>query len=390
MRKILLIIIICLSLVVAVSASAKSVGVFTKVSGTVDVRSPHEDESRQAKMGENISALDAIYTHDNARAEVTFHDGNIIRLASETRLKIREYTMRGSESSEVINLLKGKLRNIVKVVFQADFQNKKGKYEIHTPIAVCGVRGTDFFAYHEQGVSGAVFVTGKGYSYSSDVPGEVVTMTAGQQMTVRAGREAPKVTPARPKDIERFKKATLSQTKTDRKQKEIKKSQKVKESQKPADKTANQKQSPKNDDPGSRDDKGNSSSGNSSSDGGNSGNSNSGNSNSGNSNSGNSNSGNSNSGNSNSGNSNSGNSNSGNSNSGNSNSGNSNSGNSNSGNSNSGGGNSGGGNSGGGDSGGGDSGGGNSGGGNSGGGNSGGGNSGGSNSGNSNSGGSKK
>ena len=361
MRKILLIIIICLSLVVAVSASAKSVGVFTKVSGTVDVRSPHEDESRQAKMGENISALDAIYTHDNARAEVTFHDGNIIRLASETRLKIREYTMRGSESSEVINLLKGKLRNIVKVVFQADFQNKKGKYEIHTPIAVCGVRGTDFFAYHEQGVSGAVFVTGKGYSYSSDVPGEVVTMTAGQQMTTHTARKAPNVTPARSKDIERFKKATLSQTKRDRKQKEIKKSQKVKEhqkvkeSQKPADKAANQKQRRKSDDPdslnsqdvgtdpGSSGDKGNSSSGNSSS-----------------------------------GNSNSGGGNSGGGNSGGGNSGGGNSGGGNSGGGNSGGGDSGGGNSGGGDSGGGDSGGGNSGGGNSGGGNSGGGNSGGS------------
>ncbi len=153
MKKIQLIIIICLSLVIAVSASAKSVGVFTNVSGTVEVLSLYDDEFRQAKMGEDVAVSDAIYTHDNARAEITFHDGNVIRLASETRIEVREYAMRGSESSEVLNLLEGTIRNIVKVVFDSDFQEKKGKYEIHTPIAVCGVRGTDFFASHEQNAS---------------------------------------------------------------------------------------------------------------------------------------------------------------------------------------------------------------------------------------------
>jgi len=260
MRKRLLIIIICLSLISAVSASAKSVGVFTKISGTVEIQNLYEGESRQAKMGEDVNVSDAIYAHDNARAEVTFHDGNVIRLASETRIEIREYAMRGSESSEVINLLRGKLRNIVKVVFDSDFQKKKGKYEIHTPIAICGVRGTDFFAYHEQKVSGAVFVEGKGYAYSRDVPNEVVTLTAGQQMTARTGREAPKVAPARSKDIERFKKATRSRAKIDREP------QKVKESQKPAAKVTNQKQDRKSDQ-GVRGDK----SGGSSSGGGNSG-----------------------------------------------------------------------------------------------------------------------
>ncbi|MBW2650982.1 MAG: FecR domain-containing protein, partial [Deltaproteobacteria bacterium] len=221
---------------------------------------------------------DAIYAHDNARAEVTFHDGNVIRLASETRIEIREYAMRGSESSEVINLLRGKLRNIVKVVFDPDFQKKKGKYEIHTPIAICGVRGTDFFAYHEQEVSGAVFVEGKGYAYSRDVPNEVVTLTAGQQMTARTGREAPKVAPARSKDIERFKKATWSRAKIDREH------QKVKESQKPAAKVTNQKQDRKSDQgvtPGSRGDKSDKSGGPSSGGGNSSGGSSSGGSSSG-------------------------------------------------------------------------------------------------------------
>ena len=222
MRKILLVIFICLSLISPASASAESVGVFTEISGTVEIRSLINDEFRQAKIGESVDVSDAIYTHDNARAEITFNDGNLIRLASKTRLKVKEYVISGSDSSEVINLLRGTIRNIVKVVFDPDFQEKKGKYEIHTPIAVCGVRGTDFFVSHEQGVSGAVFVTGKGYSYSSDVPGEVVTMTAGQQMATRSAKEAPQVSPAKAQDIEQFKNATQARAQKGKEQKEIK------------------------------------------------------------------------------------------------------------------------------------------------------------------------
>jgi len=378
MRKILLTIVICLSLISAVPASAKSVGVFTEISGTVEIRSLYEDASRQAKMGENVNVSDAIYAHDNARAEVTFHDGNVIRLASKTRIEVKDYAMRGSESSEVIKLLRGKLRNIVKVVFDTDFQKKKGKYEIHTPIAVCGVRGTDFFAYHEQEVSGAAFVTGRGYAYNRDVPDEVVTLTAGQQMTARTGREAPKVAPARSKDIDKLKKATLSKAKIDKKQTIATPTIETPAVATPAVATPTGA-TPTGATPavatpavatpavatptGATPTSGSSNSGVGKSAGGNSGGGNSG---GGNSDGGNSGGGNSDGGNSDGGNSGGGNSGGGNSDGGNSGGGNSDGGNS-------GGGNSGGGNSGGGNSGGGNSGGGNSGGGNSGGGNSGGG-----------------
>jgi len=102
----------------------------------------------------------------------------------------------------------GKLRNIVNVVYDTEPGTKEGGYEVHTPTAVCGVRGTDFFVYHEDNVSGAIFVEGKGYVYSMDVPGEIVTLTAGQQMTVPSAKEPPRVGPARPEEIEKLKNAT--------------------------------------------------------------------------------------------------------------------------------------------------------------------------------------
>ncbi len=220
MKRILFLIITILAITMPASALAKSIGLFTAVSGTVEVRS--EDVSRQVEAGAIVNVSDVVYTFDNARAEITFHDGNIIRLASNTSLQVTEYEMRGLESSQVISLLMGKLRNIVNVIYGADSTGKKGKYEIHTGIAICGVRGTDFFVYHEDEVSGAIFLKGIGYAYSRDVPGEVVTVTVGQQMTVRSATEAPRVALARPQDIERFKKATQTLVQMGKEGKEIK------------------------------------------------------------------------------------------------------------------------------------------------------------------------
>jgi hypothetical protein len=42
------------------------------------------------------------------------------------------------------------------------------RYEVHTPTAVCGVRGTDFFMYYEKGESGATFKEGFGYGYNKN------------------------------------------------------------------------------------------------------------------------------------------------------------------------------------------------------------------------------
>jgi len=212
MKKILSLTVVIVLCVAAAPASAQSIGHFTALAGTVEVRSFHEDEARQVKTGGPVFVSDVVRTRDDARAEITFRDGNIVRLASDTRLRVSEYTMQGTKSSQIIRLFRGKIRNIVTVVFERDFLNKKGRYEVHTGIAVCGVRGTDFFAFHEGGVSGAVFVEGRGYAYSSEAPDDVVTLAAGQQMTASAVTEAPQVAPARSEAIEEFKKETQTRT----------------------------------------------------------------------------------------------------------------------------------------------------------------------------------
>jgi len=93
MKKILSLAIIILTVTINTSSSTKSIGVFTAVSGTVEVKRSQEDVAHLAKEGEKVNVSDVVYTNENARAEITFHDGNIIRLASKTRLKIKEYEL---------------------------------------------------------------------------------------------------------------------------------------------------------------------------------------------------------------------------------------------------------------------------------------------------------
>ncbi|MBW2031359.1 MAG: FecR domain-containing protein [Deltaproteobacteria bacterium] len=208
MKKILLSTLTILIITINASGSAKPVGVFTAVSGTVEVQSFHKDYTRRVKEGGTVDISDVVYTYDNAKAEITFNDGNIVRLASKTRLIIKEYAMRGPQSRHVLRLLMGKLRNIVNVVYDRGPGANRSGYEVHTPTAVCGVRGTDFFVYYENKVSGAIFIQGRGFAYSKDVPHEVVVIEAGQEMKVPSAKETPRVSPAMSRDIERFKKET--------------------------------------------------------------------------------------------------------------------------------------------------------------------------------------
>ena len=226
MRKTLFAAIIVLLLIIAASASAKSVGLFTATTGSVEVQGILEDEARPARAGDHLNETDIVRTDDSATAEITFHDGNIVLLAPKTYMKIAEYKIKGPESSEIIELLYGKLRNIVETVFGKDFKTKMGRYEVHTPTAICGVRGTDFFVSHERGISHAVFAKGNGYAFSRNVPDEVVTITAGQTMVAKSANKAPSVGRAKAGDIEKLKREMPRHARQDKAKNRVKESKK--------------------------------------------------------------------------------------------------------------------------------------------------------------------
>ena len=95
------------------------------------------------------------------------------------------------------SLFRGKLQSIVKRVAGITFGKKRAnQFEVHTPTAVCGGRGTDFFTWHKDGVSGSAFKEGQGYIYPQNRPDFLKNIGTGQAVTISAADAAPVIQPA--------------------------------------------------------------------------------------------------------------------------------------------------------------------------------------------------
>jgi len=195
--------IILLAAVASQAVYGESVGKFTKVEGRVDVTRPG-GQAVEVNAGVEIFEKDIVRSKSNSKAEILFADGNILKLAQNTRVEISEYINESGRRSTVLNLFRGKIQNRVKKLLGSVLGNDENRYEVHTPTAVCGVRGTDFFMYYQKGESGATFKEGYGYAYNKNQPGNIIQVDAGQTMIIPDAGAPPVVMSASNDDIERL------------------------------------------------------------------------------------------------------------------------------------------------------------------------------------------
>ncbi|MFZ3114585.1 MAG: FecR family protein [Syntrophales bacterium] len=239
-RKSIIVALLALWLILPILAHAAPVGKFTSVEGNVDVTRLGK-EAIPARMGDALTAGDVIRTKSKAKCEVAFIDGSILRLAESTRLRVGEFTQEKEQRNATLNLFRGKIQNVVKAVTGS--ATAQSKYEIHTPTAVAGVRGTNFFVYHQAGVSGAIFKEGTGYGYSLNRPQDVRTINPGQAMVVVSADLPPTIRAATPAEMDQHMKDTapVEKAKEEGKKEEEKKSDeavaKADEGQKEEEKT---------------------------------------------------------------------------------------------------------------------------------------------------------
>jgi hypothetical protein len=203
------------------SVHAQTVGHFTYLQGNVSI-SDESGKSKPVTLGDKVTIGDIVVTEATSKAEITFDDKNIIRLAEKTRLKIKSYLMRGPRSDQILKLYVGKVQSIVKTVFSRKIENKEGRYEVHTPSAICGVRGTVFYTYHINKISGTTFTKGFGYFYAHNAPDRLKMIKAGQSATVSNAYDSPRIKPTNPETIHRLKKECLPPGKTSQKEKRSK------------------------------------------------------------------------------------------------------------------------------------------------------------------------
>lgn len=172
-----------LSLLLPLTAFAETVGYFSLVEGRVDILKVGKTSAVPVKKNDNVSMGDIVRTKSDGRTEITFKDETTVKLAPETRMKIDEYTFNpdNSRNKGVLNLFRGKVRSIV--------TKSKGiipiglgisSFNVNTPTAIAGVRGTDFFVFFDKGITGVIFKVGQGFVINPNMPDKIININAGQ------------------------------------------------------------------------------------------------------------------------------------------------------------------------------------------------------------------
>lgn len=134
---------ITLLVLMAGSLQASVVGEVTKTEGTPEVLRTTSNDWAPIKTGDEVSVGDQLRTRAATKMEIKLQDGSVLILGENTLVTVDEQTLRSSgQNTSVFGLLLGKLRAVV-----ADrYKDPGSRFEVRTPTAVAGVRGTEFIA----------------------------------------------------------------------------------------------------------------------------------------------------------------------------------------------------------------------------------------------------
>lgn len=134
------------SLVLAAAFAVSPLAVAQDSSGMVvasrgEVIALSNGGSRELKQGDFIYVSDEIMTSNRSFAVLQFTDGAKVTVRPDTTLIIEQYLYAGNDNDEAtLNLVEGGLRVITGAMAKTNPEN----YKVRTPVALMGVRGTEF------------------------------------------------------------------------------------------------------------------------------------------------------------------------------------------------------------------------------------------------------
>lgn len=168
-------------------------GVLQVVKGDVQVLSAKDGKTTKAKVGSKVFPKDTIITGKDSRAKVVMVDNNVLNLSPDSKLEIKSYEFAPEQGKKevLLNVLYGKVRSKV----EQKYDGKTSKFEVKTPTAVAGVRGTDFLASYAPSTQTSSVVTFHGeVAFGQKAPdgsmANPVAVTPGK-MAEMSGNNAP-------------------------------------------------------------------------------------------------------------------------------------------------------------------------------------------------------
>lgn len=174
------------------SSNQEPIGHFTILSGTVDILRAGSLPALAAAPQMPLYVQDVVRTRSKSQASITFVDGNRLDVAERSRIDIREYLTREGHTRSILDLPRGKARAIVtpETTDRIRLPESGNRFEIHTPNAVAGVRGTDYIVLHQGAFTTVLVNKGTVHVHNPAMPDIHVTLLSGQLTSV-AARRAP-------------------------------------------------------------------------------------------------------------------------------------------------------------------------------------------------------
>lgn len=126
------------------AAEARLAGKVKVVQGHVALQGT-SGQPRDAVVGMPVMEGDLITTGHNAEMHAEMEDGAYLAARPNSQIKIQAYTLTGTtQDRSWIELLKGGLRMVSGWIGKSH----PAAYQLKTPVATIGIRGTDFEAHH--------------------------------------------------------------------------------------------------------------------------------------------------------------------------------------------------------------------------------------------------
>ena len=170
------------------ASAAEAVGRFTHVEGKVDILHGGAFPAVPAKVQDQLYPKDIVRTKSSSKAEILFKDNTVLRIGQRSRIDVSEYVADGT-SKGVIRLSRGQVKAIVdkNVAKRISLAPDANRFEIQTPNAVAGVRGTEFFVAYDRNITTVLLRDGNVCVFNMKEPKAAVCMPPGYIVSVTAG-----------------------------------------------------------------------------------------------------------------------------------------------------------------------------------------------------------
>ena len=172
-----------------------------KASGTVEAQVTNGAWAKVAQ-GASLAEGTKVRTGPNSEAFLRWGDGNTVKISALSQIELTKMQLEGDKAESRIGLTNGKVFSKV-----GKLNGPGSKFEVKTPLAVAGVRGTGFEAGYVPGQP-AVFSVVEG-TISVEAGGESVDVASGMMSSVTEGTP-----PSEPEQIPPAQLETLQQDNT--------------------------------------------------------------------------------------------------------------------------------------------------------------------------------